>query len=168
MIVSIAILIVGIIGGAISQQLTNELKSWTPWVVDRLRKRAVRKLPMALQERYEEEWRSFLAEIPGEIGPILYAFDLQRAAAKIRLEARLEAASQRFIRILRFIRTAPTIYRIIRNDRQKFEPLILGILGAIRNGDNKVRDALASQYAASIRGSDPNLIEFLKHGHRKK
>lgn len=58
-------LFLGIIGAVISRQLADEFKEWTPWIVARLIKRAVAKLPEDCQERSREEWHSHVNDIPG-------------------------------------------------------------------------------------------------------
>jgi hypothetical protein len=66
-----------------SRLLTDELKAWTPWIVDRLIRRAVRQSPENLRERLAEEWASHVNEIPGDIGKLLWAFDYLRASWKM-------------------------------------------------------------------------------------
>lgn len=39
------IAVLGIIGAAISKQLTEEFKAWTPWLINYLIQRAARQLP---------------------------------------------------------------------------------------------------------------------------
>src|SRR4051812_40673019 len=76
--------ILGVLGAAFSRQLTDEFKAWTPWLVDRLIRRAVRNLPDSCRERLDEEWRSHVNEIPGQIGQLIVAFGFLTAARKIR------------------------------------------------------------------------------------
>jgi len=75
--------VVGIFGAAVSRQLTDEFKAWTPWLINHIIQRAVRQLPENQQERCEEEWRSHINEIPGEVGKLISAMDLLRASWKI-------------------------------------------------------------------------------------
>ena len=72
-----------IIVAAFSRVLADEYKAWSPWLVERLIRRAVRKLPADMQERYREEWQSHVQEIPGEIGKLVTAFGFQVAANRI-------------------------------------------------------------------------------------
>lgn len=72
----------------LSRQLTDEFKAWTPWLVQRLVLFAALRMPKAQQERYAEEWSSFVDEIPGEVGKILAALGLSWAGFRIRHQAR--------------------------------------------------------------------------------
>lgn len=75
-IASVVLFALGIIGAAISRQLADEFKEWVPWIISRLIRRAVAKMPQEFQERYEEEWRSGVNHIPGQVGKLLFALDL--------------------------------------------------------------------------------------------
>jgi len=76
---------------AFSRQLADEFKAWTPWLVRKLVAFAVRRLPADRQERYSEEWTSYIEEIPGEIGKILAALTLPLGAMAMRIEFRRKA-----------------------------------------------------------------------------
>ena len=69
-----------LIGTIIVALLPRELAAWQPWLTERAIDRAVRNLPGAKRERYAEEWRSYVAEIPGDIGKLFTALDLLRAS----------------------------------------------------------------------------------------
>jgi hypothetical protein len=85
------ILIVGsILSAALSRQLTDEFKAWTPRLIEKIVRIAVSRLPESQRDRYSEEWSGFLTEIPGEIGKILSALGLVRAVVKINWDARRE------------------------------------------------------------------------------
>jgi Bacterial sugar transferase len=73
-----------ILGAALSSQLADEFKAWTPALVKWLLKRAVKQLPSDQRNRYEEEWLSHCAELPGQIGKILHALSCFSAARSIR------------------------------------------------------------------------------------
>ncbi len=62
----------------------DEAKAWLPKLTNRILANAVKTLPHGLQLRYEEEWRSDIEEMPGEIGKMLRAVGLVRAAYGIR------------------------------------------------------------------------------------
>ncbi|HET9179045.1 MAG TPA: sugar transferase [Terriglobia bacterium] len=87
-IVDIVGIICKIIAGAVSQQLTNEFKEWTCWVIERLVQRAVQRLPKDERDRFGEEWRSHIDEVPGQIGKIVVALNFTRAARKISAMAK--------------------------------------------------------------------------------
>ena len=65
------------------QLLVEECKAWLPWVTERVIRLTVKRLPENQRERYGEEWRSCLNEIPGEIGKLLFALDFMRAGWKM-------------------------------------------------------------------------------------
>jgi hypothetical protein len=73
MIAAIALGVLAIVGAALSRQLADEFKAWTPWIAERLIRRAVRKLPQDQRDRCEEEWRSHVNDTPGELGKLLEA-----------------------------------------------------------------------------------------------
>jgi lipopolysaccharide/colanic/teichoic acid biosynthesis glycosyltransferase len=75
--------VLGIFGAAISRQLTDEFKAWTPSLINYLIQRAVRQLPENQRKRREEEWRSHVEEIPGEVGKLIEALDCLRASWKM-------------------------------------------------------------------------------------
>ena len=72
-----------IVCGAVGRQLTREFTAWTPWIIERLIRRAVTKLPDPQRERFEEEWRSHIDEIPGDIGKLVAAIGFGSAARDI-------------------------------------------------------------------------------------
>jgi hypothetical protein len=72
--------VLGIIAAAVSRQLADEFKAWTPWIIGRLVKSAVRKLPEDCRDRFEEEWLSHIHETPGEVGKLTAAVGFLFAA----------------------------------------------------------------------------------------
>lgn len=72
-----------IVMSALSQQVADELKAWTPWTTEQLIRLATSRLPADQRERFGEEWRSHVDEIPGEIGRIFVAVGLVIAAFKM-------------------------------------------------------------------------------------
>jgi Bacterial sugar transferase len=83
LITAIIVLLWGVIAGAFSQQLTDEFKAWIPWIVRRVIRKAVARLPQNQRERFEEEWQSHIDEVPGEIGKIYVALGCLFAARKM-------------------------------------------------------------------------------------
>jgi lipopolysaccharide/colanic/teichoic acid biosynthesis glycosyltransferase len=75
--------LLGIFGAAISRQLTDEFKAWTPWLINYLIRRAVRQLPDDQRKLREEEWRSHANEIPGEVGKLIEASGFLLASWKM-------------------------------------------------------------------------------------
>ena len=92
--------LVAIFGTVLSRLLTDEAKAWIPWLTDRLIRRAIQRLPGEQRERYAEEWRSHIAEIPGDLGKLLVASQLLFAARRMssnkRWNWRAEFARFRF------------------------------------------------------------------------
>jgi hypothetical protein len=78
----------GILAAAVSQQLVDEFKAWTPWLTRTLVMIAARTAPRSAKERCTEEWLSHLEEIPGQIGKILAAVGFISAGWWIQLESR--------------------------------------------------------------------------------
>jgi lipopolysaccharide/colanic/teichoic acid biosynthesis glycosyltransferase len=75
--------ILGIFGAALSKQLTDEIKAWTPWIIERLIRAAVAKLPERERDRLHEEWHSDIQDTPGELGRLVVAVGFLFAALKI-------------------------------------------------------------------------------------
>lgn len=72
------------LGSAVATRLlVDESKAWLPWIVRHLLGRAVSHLPMAYRQRYEEEWSSHLAEIPGDLARLWTAFSFLFASRRI-------------------------------------------------------------------------------------
>jgi hypothetical protein len=79
----VALALLGVLGTAMSRQLTDEFKAWMPRIIERLIHSAVAKLPEDQRGRFEEEWRSHISETPGEIGKICNALSLLSAPRKM-------------------------------------------------------------------------------------
>lgn len=76
-------LLVEIVRAFVSRLLTDELKEWTPWAIERIIRSAVSMLPESKRERFEEEWRSHINELPGALGKLYQALSLLVAARKM-------------------------------------------------------------------------------------
>lgn len=61
----------------------DEFKAWTPSIVCRLISLAVRLLPEGERARWQEEWHSHIADIPGEVSKVICALSLLVAARKM-------------------------------------------------------------------------------------
>ena len=79
----IAVAILGVLGAAISRQMTDEFKAWVPWMIRHIIDRAVRTLPEDQRQRFAEEWRSHVNEIPGDAGKLIVALGFLVASSKI-------------------------------------------------------------------------------------
>src|SRR6185437_2467444 len=53
------------------------------WLVNYLVQRALRGLPATHRDRFDEEWRSHINEIPGAVGKVITAFGLLRASRRM-------------------------------------------------------------------------------------
>jgi hypothetical protein len=92
----VATVIIGFMGLLVLRTLVGEeVKAWMPWVIKRLVLSALTRLPAEEQERYREEWLAAVADIPGNIGKLLFAIDLHRASFGIAKLHRGSLASKR-------------------------------------------------------------------------
>src|ERR1700675_1880325 len=58
--------------------LADEVRAWLPWITERVIQRAAGSLPADQRERYREEWRGHLDQLPGEIRKFVSALGLFR------------------------------------------------------------------------------------------
>jgi hypothetical protein len=113
LMIAVVFAVLGIIGAAISRQLADEFKAWTPWVIHRLVARAVRKLPEEQRDRFEEEWLSYVDETPGEIGKIAAALGFLLAARRMSSPKRLpRRVFEIFIALVSLAVVCPLFYGI--------------------------------------------------------
>jgi hypothetical protein len=105
---AIASFLGAIFGFFCARQLVDELKAWTPWIIKRLIGLSVARLPGNRRERFEEEWKSHINDIPGDVGKIIVALGFLVAAMKI---AAMDRAPQARIHLRRLLQRsfAPTI-----------------------------------------------------------
>jgi hypothetical protein len=92
-LIAIVLSIGAVIGPIVLSLVTDECKAWLPWLTKKAIDRAVRKLPAHQRERYNEEWRSHLNEVPGNLIRLWHAIDLSRAAVQIARTS-IEASPQ--------------------------------------------------------------------------
>jgi hypothetical protein len=94
-------LILAVLGGmlvaALSRLVSDELKAWRPWIVERLILIAERRLPAKHLKRLAEEWRSYVAEIPGDVGKVIAACGFIKASKTIRGRVSLAPLDDRLI-----------------------------------------------------------------------
>ena len=60
-----------VVTAVLAKLLGDEAKAWLPKIVEHLVCQAVKKLPDAEKERFDEEWRADLDETPGDLGKLL-------------------------------------------------------------------------------------------------
>lgn len=87
---------------------TEEWKAWTPHLAQKLMRGAVRWLPSEKQERYLEEWTAALADTPGFLGKVFFAFDLHRASFRISRQSDQAEARKVVTTDAEALRTAPS------------------------------------------------------------
>lgn len=76
----------------------DELKAWSPRLVERLIRRAVARLPKDQRERMDEEWRAYVNDTPGDLWKLVQACGFLRAARVIRPRV---AADYRLVTMLK-------------------------------------------------------------------
>lgn len=116
--------VLGLLGAALSQQLADEFKAWTPKIIDWVIRCAVRKLPEDQRERFGEEWRSHINETPGEIGKFFNAVSLLSAPRKMPKSAAIAEPLAK-----------PTMEEILAEDEGAFAP-IRRVSSVMKNGDH--------------------------------
>jgi hypothetical protein len=79
-------LLIAFLIAVFSKQAVDEFKAWTPWVVKKLVRFSVNRLPEDHRERYDEEWSSYVNEVPGEIGKVISAIGFVSASLAISHE----------------------------------------------------------------------------------
>jgi len=98
---------VAVLTAALSKLLAEEIADWSAWLIRRLTKTAVSRLPENQRERYSEEWESDLNERPGRIMKLRSAAGFLRAAFRIYL---IDERNQYVERWLQRIRQADQSY----------------------------------------------------------
>jgi hypothetical protein len=91
MAASVIMTVVSVVAAICARILADELKAWRPWLTRRLIAFAARRVPTEQQDRYEEEWASYVEEITGEVGRVLAAVGLLRAAIQIGIVSRRDS-----------------------------------------------------------------------------
>ena len=79
-----------VILAASGNQAAHEFRAWAPWIIERLIRCAVVRLPETARERYEEEWSSHVSELPGDIGKLIAALGFLRASKRMRPDLQTE------------------------------------------------------------------------------
>jgi hypothetical protein len=80
-LIGLAVLaVVGFVAAIVRPLLTDECKAWLPRLIDHLINRAVNLLPAEKRDRYHEEWRSHINELPGDVSRVLDALRFSIAA----------------------------------------------------------------------------------------
>ena len=88
-----ATLVLALFIAIVGRLMADEIKAWSGWLHESLRRKAVAKLPTEYRDRYDEEWAGGIEEAPGEIFKLIYSLGLLRAAVGLR-NASLKSALQ--------------------------------------------------------------------------
>jgi hypothetical protein len=83
-ILTVAVTLVGIVLGAVAlDSIREQAKASTPWLVDWLRRQAVKRLPEQMREDVAEEWAAWLEETPGPLAKLWCALGFLISAFKV-------------------------------------------------------------------------------------
>jgi hypothetical protein len=82
----------GILAAALSNQIADEFKAWTPWLTRQLIQLWVSKIPTGIEDRdgenvrdrYREEWTRLIEDTPGQIGKLVEAASLFKAPRHLK------------------------------------------------------------------------------------
>ncbi len=75
--------LIAVLSSFASKLAANEAQGWIPRLAERVLIRAVQKLPDEHRERYAEEWRAHMRELPGCLAGLAFAIGLLSAASRI-------------------------------------------------------------------------------------
>jgi len=64
----------------VAPMVTDDIKAWLPRVTERFTDKAVKRLPRDQRDRFAEEWRSYVADTPGDISKLIAAVGFLRAS----------------------------------------------------------------------------------------
>jgi len=70
------------IAALLGKLCADEVRAWLPSFAEGITKWAVRSLPKQLRERYDEEWRSHLNDVPGALAKVWVAWGFLSAATQ--------------------------------------------------------------------------------------
>jgi hypothetical protein len=104
LIKGLGVLIAGLLITAVSRLLAEEIGAWAPWVTRRIITLAVAWLPESRRARFDEEWQSYVDEVPGVLGKLIAALGFLLAALKVALTIPRGAAAQRCLREVALLR----------------------------------------------------------------
>jgi hypothetical protein len=90
MITAIGLFVLSLLTAVLTKIAAEEVEAWSPFIIRRLIKLAVSWLPENKRERFDEEWRSHVNEVPGRVGKVLSAAGFLLAAHNMALTFRRE------------------------------------------------------------------------------
>jgi hypothetical protein len=88
--------VLALIGSAFSKLLADEFKAWAPSLISFIIAVAVRALPVSRRERSEEEWKSHVCELPGDLSKLIVACGYIFAAWRLHIVWRTTAEPFRY------------------------------------------------------------------------
>jgi lipopolysaccharide/colanic/teichoic acid biosynthesis glycosyltransferase len=94
---AIALGVLAIVGAATSRQIADEFKAWSPWIVGKTIRCAVRQLPEDQRERFSEEWHAHVNDIPGDAGKLIVALGFLSASWRMSSPDRIFVFSKRLL-----------------------------------------------------------------------
>lgn len=87
-------LVATILVATLSRLLAEDLKAWVPRLTGHAIERAIRKLPADQRDRLAEQWAADVADIPGDLSKLAFAFDLTRASTRIARDDQRRTSSE--------------------------------------------------------------------------
>jgi hypothetical protein len=81
----------------------DEVRAWLPWIALQITRIAVRTLPENQRERYDEEWRGHLNEVPGALTKLGTACGFLCAAIKVSPRRRIVTTEIAFYGVVALI-----------------------------------------------------------------
>jgi hypothetical protein len=75
---------IGVLGAALSRQMADEFRAWSPWLVQRVVRYAVSVLPECERDRMLEEWERHVQDTPGDLSKFVVSIGFMFAARRIR------------------------------------------------------------------------------------
>jgi lipopolysaccharide/colanic/teichoic acid biosynthesis glycosyltransferase len=101
LLIVLALFLGGVAHTILSRLLSDEFKAWTPWLIDRITRHAICRLPQENRDRFGEEWRGHLNDVPGDIGKLVVALGFLWAARKMSAILRRKRSQSSFGKFLR-------------------------------------------------------------------
>jgi hypothetical protein len=84
------------LAGILGKLFADEVRAWLPWIALQITRIAVWTLPENQRERYDEEWRAHLNEVPGALTKLVIACGFLCAAIKVSPRRRIVTAEIEF------------------------------------------------------------------------
>ena len=157
LITGLWVFVVGVLTAVLAITVAEEIGAWSPWVVRSLIKFAVARLPQSQRERFEEEWQSHAAEVPGKFGKLFVCMGFVIAAHNMALIDRrsqvVEGLSRNLAQLDESHATLAMVVDLIRNEptlatREDLSSLV-NQLSSLLNESRQLRDRLATRLSSA-------------------